>query len=133
MIDLRNHYGFTRTPFGKDLAPSAAQQARQEATRYRHPGNQSARSITCRSCLDRPAHGQRSESQRDHALPGAAGTTAPCRGAGHPPTPATRSGHADDHPGPQRTPGQFRKLDAGAGLAGPLLPAPPPTDASSRQ
>lgn len=22
MIDLRNHYGFTRTPFGKDLAPS---------------------------------------------------------------------------------------------------------------
>ena len=21
MIDLRNHYGFTRTPFGKDLAP----------------------------------------------------------------------------------------------------------------
>jgi len=22
MIDLRNHYGFTRTPFGKDLTPS---------------------------------------------------------------------------------------------------------------
>jgi len=22
MIDLRNHYGFTRTPFGKDLAPA---------------------------------------------------------------------------------------------------------------
>lgn len=22
MIDLKNHYGFTRTPFGKDLAPS---------------------------------------------------------------------------------------------------------------
>ena len=22
MIDLRNHYGFTRLPFGKDLAPS---------------------------------------------------------------------------------------------------------------
>ena len=22
MIDLRNHYGFTRTPFGKDLDPS---------------------------------------------------------------------------------------------------------------
>ncbi|MGH3423001.1 MAG: AAA family ATPase [Streptosporangiaceae bacterium] len=22
MIDLRHHYGFTRTPFGKDLAPS---------------------------------------------------------------------------------------------------------------
>ena len=22
MIDLRNHYGFTRTPFGTDLAPS---------------------------------------------------------------------------------------------------------------
>ena len=21
MLDLRNHYGFTRTPFGKDLAP----------------------------------------------------------------------------------------------------------------
>jgi len=22
MIDVKNHYGFTRTPFGKDLAPS---------------------------------------------------------------------------------------------------------------
>ena len=22
MIDLRNHYGFTRLPFGKDLAPN---------------------------------------------------------------------------------------------------------------
>ena len=34
------------------------------------------------------------------------------------------SGHADDYPGPQRTPGQFRKLDAIAVVAGPLLPAP---------
>jgi type II secretory pathway predicted ATPase ExeA len=26
MIDLRNHYGFTRQPFGKDLAPSMLHQ-----------------------------------------------------------------------------------------------------------
>ena len=26
MIDLRNHYGFTRPPFGKDLAPSMLHQ-----------------------------------------------------------------------------------------------------------
>jgi hypothetical protein len=26
MIDLRNHYGFTRLPFGKDLAPSMLHQ-----------------------------------------------------------------------------------------------------------
>ena len=38
---------------------------------------------------------------------------------------AARTGHANDHPVPQRTPGQFRKLDAIAVLTGPLLPAPP--------
>jgi len=32
--------------------------------------------------------------------------------------------HANDHPVPQRTPGQFRELDAVAVLTGPLLPAP---------
>src|SRR5260370_38795819 len=37
-----------------------------------------------------------------------------------------RSGHADDHPMPQHTPGPFRKLDAIAVLMGPLLPAPHP-------
>jgi hypothetical protein len=37
--------------------------------------------------------------------------------------PTTRSGHANDHPMPQRTPGPFRKLDAIAVLTGPLLPA----------
>ena len=39
-------------------------------------------------------------------------------------TPVTRSGYADDHPVPPRTPGQFRKLDAVAVLAARLLPAP---------
>src|SRR5271166_2190980 len=39
-------------------------------------------------------------------------------------TPITRSGHADDHPVPPRTPGQFRKLDAVAVLTARLLPAP---------
>jgi hypothetical protein len=34
------------------------------------------------------------------------------RSASDPPAPATRSGSADDHPGPQRTSGQFRSLDA---------------------
>ena len=42
-----------------------------------------------------------------------------------PATLATRSGHADDHPVPERIPGQSRKLDAVAVLTGPLLPAPP--------
>jgi hypothetical protein len=39
-------------------------------------------------------------------------------------TPITRSDHADDHPVPPRTPGQFRKLDAVAVLTARLLPAP---------
>ena len=39
-------------------------------------------------------------------------------------TPITRSGHADDHPVPPRTPGQFRKLHAVAVLTARLLPAP---------
>jgi hypothetical protein len=41
-----------------------------------------------------------------------------------PATPATCSGHANDHPMPPRTPGQIRKLDAVAVLTGPSLPAP---------
>jgi hypothetical protein len=41
-----------------------------------------------------------------------------------PATPTTRSGYANDHPVPQRTPWLFRKLDAVAVLTGPLLPAP---------
>ena len=56
--------------------------------------------------------------------PGRPGDTDAARSASGPATPTTRSGHADDHPVPQRTPGQFRKLDAVAVLTGPLLPAP---------
>ena len=33
MIDLRNHYGFTRTPFGRDLAPGML---------HRHPAHAEA-------------------------------------------------------------------------------------------
>ena len=55
---------------------------------------------------------------------GRPGDTSAARAANGPATPATRSGHANDHPVSQRAPGQFRKLDAVAVLTGPLLPAP---------
>jgi hypothetical protein len=42
-----------------------------------------------------------------------------------PAAPATRSGYADDHPVPPRTPGQFRKLDAVAVPTARLLPGTP--------
>ena len=56
--------------------------------------------------------------------PGRPSDTSAARSASGPATPTTRSGHANDHPGPQRTPGQVRKLDAVPVLTGPLLPAP---------
>jgi hypothetical protein len=56
--------------------------------------------------------------------PGRPSGISAARSASGPATPITRSGHADDHPMPQRTSGLFRKLDAVAVLTGPLLPAP---------
>ena len=56
--------------------------------------------------------------------PGRPSDTGAARSANGPATPITRSGRADDHSVPQRTPGPFRKLDALAVLTGPLLPAP---------
>ena len=55
------------------------------------------------------------------ANPNGTGAVRPASG---PATPITRSGHADDHPVPPRTPGQFTKLDAVAVLMARLLPAP---------
>jgi hypothetical protein len=48
------------------------------------------------------------ERARDAGRPG---NTSTARSANGPAPPATRPGHADDHPRPQRTPGPFRKLD----------------------
>ena len=56
--------------------------------------------------------------------PGRPNDTSAARSANGPAILTTRSGHANDHIVPQRTPGQFRKLDALAVRTGPLLPAP---------
>ena len=62
-------------------------------------------------------------------MPGRPSDTSAARLTSGPATPATRSGHANDHPVPQRTPGLFRKLDALVVLTGPSLPAPPGANA----
>jgi len=56
--------------------------------------------------------------------------TSAARSADGPATSTTRSGHANDHPVPRRTPGPFRKPDAIAVLTGPLSPAPRPITVS---
>ncbi len=71
---------------------------------------------------DCPLYRPRSWSER--GTRGRPSDTSAARLTSGPATPATRSGHADDRPVPQRTPGQFRKLDAVAVLTARLLPAP---------
>ena len=61
-------------------------------------------------------------------MPGRPSDTSAARSAKGLATPTTRSGPANDHPVPQRTPGQFRKLDAVAVLTGPLYRHPSLSD-----
>jgi hypothetical protein len=58
------------------------------------------------------------------AMPGRPSGTSAARSADGPAAPVTRSGRADDHPMPQRTPGPFRKLDAMAVPTGRRHPVP---------
>jgi hypothetical protein len=68
-------------------------------------------------------------SWSEPGTPGRPSGTSAARSASGPATPTTGSGHANDHPVPQRTPGQFRKLDAVAVRTGPSSPAPYPSAA----
>ena len=68
----------------------------------------------------------RSRNWSGPGMPGGPSDTSAARSANDPATPPARSGHAGDHPLPQRTPGPFRKLDGLTRFMTSLLPAPIP-------